>query len=42
MLEIKSERFRGIFYVTPDICRRNRNKLKLPSEESRKILQIVY
>jgi len=42
MLEIKSERFRGVFYVASDKCSRNRKKLKLSSEESRKILQLIY
>ena len=42
MLQIKSERFRGIFYVVSHKYSRNRKKLKLSSEESRKILQIMY
>lgn len=36
MLEITSERFRGIVYVASDKCSRNWKKLKLFSEESRK------
>jgi hypothetical protein len=42
MLQIKSEQFRSIFYVASDKYSRNRKKLKLFSEESRKILQIIY
>jgi hypothetical protein len=42
MLEIKSEQFRCFFYVASDKCSRNLKKLKLSSEESRKILQIIY
>lgn len=42
MLEIESERFRGMFYVASDKCSRNKKKIKLSSEESRNILQLIY